>query len=162
MTEHPQDQPQQPSYGQQPDEPMPPYGQQAPQYYGAQPTPPMGGPGPAYGYQGQQPVSPSDARMWSLFAHLGGMFLSFFVPLVIYLVYKDRDHFVRRHAAQAMNFQIMVLIAYFVSIPLMIVGIGFLTFFATWACAMVFTIMAAIAANDGREYTYPLTPKMIN
>ena len=148
MTENPQDhQSQQPSYSKQPPQ-------------GAQQPPP--GQASAYGYQAQPPVSPSDARMWSLFAHLGGMFLSFIVPLVIYLVYKDRDPFIRRHAAQAMNFQILIWIVYFVSIPLMFVIIGFFTFLAAAVCSVVFTIMAAIAANDGREYTYPLTPKMIN
>jgi uncharacterized Tic20 family protein len=100
--------------------------------------------------------------MWSMFAHLGGTFLSLFVPLVVYMVYKDRDPFIRRHAAQALNFHIMVLIIYIVSVPLMFVIIGFFTFFAAAICAVVFTIMAAVAANSGQEYTYPLTPKMIS
>lgn len=141
MTENPQDQP-----AQQPD---------------AAPPPPPGY-APGYGYQQQPAVSPSDARMWSLFAHLGGMFLSFIVPLVIYLVYKDRDPFIRRHSAQAMNFHITIFIIYIVSIPLMLILVGFFTFAAAAVCSVVFTIMAAIAANDGREYTYPLTPKMIS
>ena len=99
--------------------------------------------------------------MWSLFAHLGGTFLSFVVPLVIYLVYKDRDPFIRRHSAQALNFHITLFIVYVVSFILMLVLIGFFTFFAAAICALVFTIQAAVAANDGREYTYPLVPKMI-
>ena len=173
MTEHPQDrppqQPPEPSYGQQPGQPMPPYGQQAPQYghqppqyYGAPPTPPMGGPGSAYGPQGQPPVSPSDARMWSMFAHLGGLFLSFLVPLVIYLVYKDRDPFIRHHAAQAMNFIIIIYIIYFVSALLFIVIVGFFTFATAVVCHLVFVILAAVAANEGRQYFYPLTPRMIS
>ena len=40
--------------------------------------------------------------------------LSFVGPLVIYLVYKDRDPFVRRHAANALNVQITLAIAYIV------------------------------------------------
>ena len=100
--------------------------------------------------------------MWSMFAHLGGMFLSFIVPLVIYLVYKDRDPFIRRHSAQAMNFHIIIIITYLVSIPLMLILVGVVTFFAAMICSVVFTIMATIAANDGREYTYPLTPKLIS
>jgi uncharacterized Tic20 family protein len=99
--------------------------------------------------------------MWSLFAHLGGTFLSFLVPLVIYLVYKDRDPFIRGHAAQALNFHITIFIVYIVSIPLLLIGIGFLTLLAGAICAVVFSIIAAVAANEGREYTYPLTLKMI-
>ncbi len=100
--------------------------------------------------------------MWSLFAHLGGTFLSFFVPLVIYLVYKDRDPFVRRHSAQALNFHITLFIVYLVSIPLILIFVGILTIFAAAISAVVFSIIAAVAANDGREYTYPLVPKMIS
>jgi uncharacterized Tic20 family protein len=99
--------------------------------------------------------------MWSLFAHLGGTFLSFIVPLVIYIVYKDRDPFIRRHSAQALNFHITIAIIYLVSIPLLFIIIGFFTFLAAAICAVVFTILAAIAANNGQEYTYPLTPQMI-
>jgi len=144
MTENPQDQP----APQQPE--------------AAPPMPPSYGQTPAYSQQGQAPVSPSDARMWSLFAHLGGVFLSFLVPLVIYLVYKDRDPFIRRHAAQALNFQIILAIIYFVSSLLIIVIVGLIMLPAAFIASVVFSIMAAIAANDGREYTYPLTPKMIS
>ena len=147
MTENPQDPPV------QNDPPQEPYAPPA--------APPMAGQAPAYGVQGQQPVSGSDARMWSLFAHLGGTFLSFLVPLVIYLVFKDRDPFVRRHSAQALNFHITLFIVYVVSIPLIFVIVGFFTLMAAAISAVVFSIIAAIAANDGREYTYPLVPQMI-
>ena len=49
-----------------------------------------------------------------MLAHLGGTFLSFLVPLVIFLIYKDRAPFVRRHSAAALNFQITLAIAYIV------------------------------------------------
>jgi uncharacterized Tic20 family protein len=164
MTEDIQDTPQQPPYGQQPGEPMAPYGQKAPPYYGAQPPPPGQVPGwaPTYGYQGRPPVSPSDARMWSLFAHLG-VFISYFVaPLVIYLIYKDRDPFIRRHAAQALNFQITMAIAYLVSAVLTLVFIGFFMLLVVGVCWIVFPILAAVAANNGREYTYPVAIPMIS
>ena len=121
----------------------------------------MGGQAPAYGTPAQAPVSPSDARMWSLLAHIGGIFFCFVAPLVVYLMYKDRDPFVRRHAVQALNFQIIIAIAYFISVPLSIVGIGVLLWIAAWVCSIVFSIMAAMAANKGEEYTYPMVPKMV-
>jgi hypothetical protein len=99
--------------------------------------------------------------MWALFANLGGIFFSFIPPLVIYLIYKDRDPFIRRHATQALNFQIIVAIAEIVSVVLMIVLIGFLTLAAVVVCAIVFPIIASIAANKGEEYTYPFIPQMV-
>ena len=112
-------------------------------------------------YAAQAPVSPSDAHMWSLFAHIGGIFFGFIPSLIIYLIYKDRDPFIRRHATQALNFQIIATIAYIISRVLMIVFIGYLTGFATWVCVVAFSIIAAMAANKGEEYTYPLIPKMV-
>ena len=147
MTEDPQDRPAQDDPPQQPSFPPP--------------APPMAGPAPAYGMQGQQPVSPSDARMWSLFANIGGIFFSVIPSFVIYLIYKDRDPFIRRHAAQALSFQIVAAIALIISAVLKLILIGFLTGFATWVCIVVFSIMGAVAANKGEDYTYPLIPKIV-
>jgi len=147
MTENPQDQPtegeQQPYSGQ----PTPP------------PPPPPAGQAPAYGQMA--PVSPSDARMWSMFAHIGGIFFGFIPSLVIYLMYKDRDPFVRRHATQALNFQIIMTIAYFASFVLTFLIIGFLLLPAVMIAVLVFSIIAGMAANKGEEYTYPMVPQMV-
>jgi uncharacterized Tic20 family protein len=151
MSENPQDLPA------SSDEPPPqPYSAPPPP-----PPPPMGGQVPAYGQQAQAPVSPSDARMWSMLTHIGGIFFGFVPSLVVYLIYKDRDPFIRRHAVQALNFQIIATIAYVVSYVLMVVVIGFLTWFATFVAVLVFSIMAAMAANKGEEYTYPMVPQMV-
>ncbi|MBB6170859.1 hypothetical protein HNR23_000919 [Nocardiopsis mwathae] len=109
-----------------------------------------------YGYPQQPYGSTPDDRTMALLAHLGGLFLSFLVPLVLYLVKKDESPFVRHHAAQALNFQILVLIVYVVSWVLTLVFIGVLTFFAMWIAAVVLGIMAAVAANKGEWYTYPI------
>lgn len=147
MTENPQDPPV------QNDPPQEPY---APPV-----APPMAGQAPAYGVQGQQPVSASDARMWSLFAHIGGIIFGFIPSLVIYLIYKDRDPFIRRHSAQALSFQIIATIAYIISGVLQFILIGYLTGFVTFVLVVVFSIMGAIAANKGEEYSYPAIPKMV-
>ena len=145
-------------------DPAAPSDQPPPQPYSAPPPPPpppTGGQVPAYGQTAQAPVSPSDARMWSLFAHLGGLLTTFVAPLVIFLIYKDRDPFIRRHAVQALNFQIIIAIGYFISSLLMAVLIGFLTYPLFFILSVVFSIIAAMAANKGEEYTYPLVPQMV-
>jgi uncharacterized Tic20 family protein len=147
MTSNPQDRPNQ--GGQQP--------------YSGQPTPPPPPPGytQGYGQQGQAPISPSDARMWALFANLGGIFFSFIPSLVIYVIYKDRDPFIRRHASQALNFQIILGIVIFVSSLLTIILIGFIPLFAAFVCGILFPILGAVAANKGEQYDYPLIPQMV-
>jgi uncharacterized protein len=95
------------------------------------------------------------------FANLGGIFFSFVPSLVIYLIYRDRDPFIRRHSAQALSFQIVATIALIVSAVLKLIFIGYLTGFATWVCILVFSIKGAMAANKGEDYTYPLIPKIV-
>jgi uncharacterized Tic20 family protein len=116
---------------------------------------------PAYGTPAQAPVSPSDARMWALFANLGGIFFSFIPALIIYVIYKDRDPFIRRHSTQALNFQIILAIAYFASFILTFLVIGIFTWIAAAICGIVFPILASVAANKGEEYTYPYIPQMV-
>ncbi|NMM31180.1 MAG: DUF4870 domain-containing protein [Cellulomonas sp.] len=109
----------------------------------------------------QPPLTDSDQRMWSVFAHIGGVFVSFIVPLVILLVFKGRGAFVEDQAKEALNFQITLAIAYFVGGILTIVLIGILILLAAAVCSVVFAIMAAIASNRGELYRYPLTLRLV-
>ena len=158
MTENPQDQP---TEGKQPYSGTPPAPPPPPPPPPAGQAPAYGQPAPAYGQPAPGGVSPSDARMWALFANIGGILFYFIAPLVIYLIYKDRDPFIRRHAAQALNFQIIAAIAYIISGILTIVIIGFPLLLAVFVCWIVFPIMGAIAANKGEPYDYPLIPQMV-
>ena len=110
----------------------------------------------------QQPLSPQDEKLWATLIHLSPLVASiiglpFLGPLIGYLVLRDRGPFVRWHTAQALNFQLTVLIAYIVSALLTIVIIGFFLLLAVWVASVVFMIIAAIAANRGEYYRYPLT-----
>lgn len=119
-----------------------------------------------------------EERQWAMFAHLsalvGGLLTSavggwgFFIgPLVIWLMKKDEMPFVADQAKEALNFNITVsaiflilLILTFVTLGLgalitlpvmLVVGIG----------ALVLVIMAAIKANEGIAYRYPLTIRLV-
>jgi uncharacterized Tic20 family protein len=118
------------------------------------PPPPPAGPSP---YAGQEPLSPSDEKLWSILTHVGGILFGFLVPLVTYLVFKDRGPFVRTHTATALNFQLTLIIAYVASCILFLLLIGVFTLIAVWICSIVFGILAAIAANNGQYYRYPLS-----
>jgi uncharacterized Tic20 family protein len=137
----------QPQYQQQPQHPQPPQG------YGQPP----------------QPMSPDQERNWATLAHVVPLvamvvsagLLGFVGSLVIYLMYKDRGPFVRQHAANSVNIQIITGIAFLVSIPLMFVLVGFLTWGIALAFAFIVHIIAATKANAGEWYTPPLTPSFV-
>jgi len=99
--------------------------------------------------------------MWSLFAHLGGIFFGFIPSLIIYVMFKDRDPFVRRHATQALNFQIIIAIGLIISGFLTLALIGFILLPVVGVVMVVFSVIAAMAANRGEEYTYPMIPQMV-
>ena len=104
----------------------------------------------------------TDGRSLAVLAQLLGILTGFLGPLIVYLVNGDKDRFVRHHSAEALNFQLTVLIGYLVSFVLMFVLIGFLTFLAIWVMAIVFGILAAVAANRGEWYRYPINIRMVS
>ena len=117
-------------------------------------TPP---PPPTNPYAVVTPMSPSDEKLWATLVHVGGILFGFLPALIGYVVLKDRGPFIREHTATALNFQITATIAAVVSIPLSFVIIGFFLLIAVAVLIVVFSIMAAIAANNGQRYTYPLS-----
>lgn len=114
-----------------------------------------------------QQLSESDARLWATFAHLGivaGFIIplaTVLVPLIIWLVFKDKSAFVDRHGRSALNFQLTMLIAFAVAGILTVVYIGFLLLVAVGVLNLVFSIIAAVAANKGEGYKYPLSLQLV-
>ncbi|MDJ0378036.1 DUF4870 domain-containing protein [Cryobacterium sp. PH31-L1] len=115
------------------------------------------------------PMRPADEKLWATLIHVGGIIFSAaalgFVPALIgYLVLRDRGPFIRAHTATALNFQISLLIYAAVLIPITIVtiGIGGILYIPLAIVAVVFMILAALAANRGQGYTYPLTIKFVS
>jgi uncharacterized protein len=132
----------------------------APGNYGALPQGPAGQPPNAYGPGA--PLAPGDQRTWAVVSHLGGVFVSFVVPLVIWLVFKGRGAYLEDQAKEALNFQITLLIAYVVGGILSVIGIGLLILFATWVFAIVFAIIAAVASGRGEPYRYPVNIRLVS
>ncbi|KQZ08136.1 DUF4870 domain-containing protein [Agromyces fucosus] len=124
-------------------------------------TPPPPPPGNPYEQPSQQ-LSPADEKLWATLIHIGGIFFSFVPALIGYLVLKDKGPFVREHTATALNFQITMAIAYVVSYVLWLILIGWLITIAIGIVVIVFSIIAAVKANQGQPYTYPLSIKFVS
>lgn len=136
----------------------------APQDPHSNPTPQQPPPG-----FGPPPMSPSEERNLGMLAHvvpaillpLSAGTLGFVAALVIYLVYKDRGPFVRAHAANSLNVQIITAILLLVSTVLMIVLVGFVAYPLVIVAATVIHIFGAIKANNGEWWNPPLTPQLV-
>lgn len=114
---------------------------------------------PSNPYRGTTPFSPADEKLWATLVHVGGIFFQVLPALIGYVVLKDRGPFVRQHTASALNFQLTLIIAYVVGIITSIVVIGLIILLAAAVANVVFSILAALAANRGESYVYPLTIK---
>lgn len=124
-------------------------------------------------------VTPSsEERQWAMFAHLstlvGGLLtgwfygIGFFIgPLIIWLIKKDTMPFVGDQAKEALNFAITVSGASLVLLMLtvMSLGIGILVtgplMLIIGIASLVFVIIAAIKANEGTAYRYPISLRLV-
>ncbi|HJG79377.1 MAG TPA: DUF4870 domain-containing protein [Brevibacterium senegalense] len=146
-----------------------PYGQQSgPQSYGHQPGPSFGGPAgpPLRGPHPDAAYGAGSAGYWratqddtslAVLTHIGALLISAIVPLIMFLIKKDDSAYVREHARQSLNLQIMILIAGFASGLLMFVGIGFILLPLVVIAAWVLQIIAAVKAYNGECYRMPFT-----
>ena len=116
-----------------------------------------------------RPLSEHDERLWATLTHLsalvgivvGAGFIGWLGPLIVFLVLKDRSAFVAEHAKTTLNFQITMFIVAVVAAFGWIVLVGFLLTAAIYVVVIVFSIIAAVAANRGQRYEYPLTIRFI-
>jgi uncharacterized protein len=115
------------------------------------------------------PVLDQQAKTFGMLCHL--LALSIFVlpgighilgPLVIWLIKKDQIPFVDDQGKESLNFQISLTIYTIASLPLwllFLVGIPLTS--AVFVFGFVMVIVAALKANEGVYYRYPLCIRFI-
>jgi uncharacterized Tic20 family protein len=113
-------------------------------------------------YQTTQPLSPGDEKLWATLVHLGAIFFHFLPALIGYFVLRERGPFIREHTREALNFQLTVLLGYVVGFFTIWIAVGFVILIAVGVLNVVFSIIAAIAANRGEPYTYPVAIRFIS
>lgn len=121
----------------------------------------------------------AEERQWAMFAHLsallGGLLTSgwagsigFFIgPLVIWLMKKDTMPFVDDQGKEALNFAITVSLACVALMIMRIMTFGLdalltnLLLMAIGITSLIFVIMAAVKANEGARYRYPVSIRLV-
>ena len=105
-----------------------------------------------------------DDRTVAMLTHLSGIILGFIVPLVVWLINKDKADrgFLVSQSKEALNFQITLLFGYIIGVVLSIILIGALLNLLLWIACIVFSIIAGLAANKGEDYRYPFAIRLVN
>jgi hypothetical protein len=127
--------------------------------------------------QSSQPPQPAeetsveqdkDARKWAMFTHLSAFagiigipFGWLLGPLILWLIKKDDFSYVNRQGKEALNFQISMTLYALAATPLLCIGLAVVIWPALAILDIVFVIIAAIRANDGKDYQYPITIRFV-
>ncbi|MDR3055407.1 MAG: DUF4870 domain-containing protein [Zoogloeaceae bacterium] len=119
--------------------------------------------------QGSRPVPPpsaipSNARNTAMIAHLLGIITGFIGALIIWLINNGSDApddagkaFIVVSTKEALNFQFTLLIIGFV---LTVTFIGAFLLPVLWILDMVFSIVGAVSASNGKVYRYPMSLRL--
>lgn len=119
-------------------------------------------PAPVDGLPGAPGVVTPDDRTMALLIHLLALVSGFLGPLIIWLVKRDQSAFVDHHGKEGLNFQLTLLLAWFVAMLAALILIGLLLIPVLLVLQILFPILAAVAANRGELYRYPLTIRFIS
>jgi uncharacterized protein len=103
------------------------------------------------------PMRPEDEKLWAVLTHLGGILAPVIVPLIAYLILRDRGPFIRHHTITAVNFHLTMGIGLIIGSITTWLIIGGFILFAVGALILVLGIMAAVAAGRGTFFTYPIS-----
>ena len=109
-----------------------------------------------------------DVRRWAMLCHLAALVgllgngVGFLLgPLIVWLLRKEDHPFVDEQGKEAVNFQLSMFLALFLCIPLLFVIIGIFLMVLIGIVMTILPIVAAIRANDGVPYRYPLTIRFL-
>jgi uncharacterized Tic20 family protein len=87
--------------------------------------------------------------------------LGFVLPVIMWVANKDKNVDIDKHGRVTINWLISFIIYSFVCGILMIVLIGYLGLLLLLLLNVVFAIVAAVKANNGEFWVYPLSIKFL-
>ena len=100
-------------------------------------------------------VPSNEERLLAAAIYAISFFTIFIGPLVIWIVKKNDSNFIDYHGREYFNFLITYSVYGLISGILVVVLVGFLLFPIVGLLAVVFTIVGAIKAYEGKEYRIP-------
>jgi len=101
-----------------------------------------------------------DSKNVALLTWIGTIFFGFIPSLIVYLVKKD-DQYVQEQAKEALNWSITAFIGYIVGAILTFILIGIVVMMAVGICHLVFCIMGAVAASNGKSFRLPFAIRLV-
>lgn len=109
-----------------------------------------------------------DEKTMATLAHLGAFFGfivpgmgNLLVPFLIWILKKEESDYIADHAKEALNFQLTMSLCFLIGAVSLIMLIGFIALPILLFLDIIFSISAAVRANRGEDYSYPLNFRFI-
>jgi uncharacterized Tic20 family protein len=117
-------------------------------------------------------LTPAEERQWAMLSHFSVLlnlvtgYLGVAVPLIIYMVYKDRSRYVAYHSLQALIFQgicwfggsVLAIVTGLLSGVIPLIGLACLPLACIFAIlpliALVYGTIGGIQTNQGQDFQY--------
>ena len=106
-------------------------------------------------------------KQWALMCHLGALsgfvvpFGNIIVPAVIWSMKKDQSPLVDQHGKESLNFELSMLIYYVIAFIFCFILIGIPILFGLIIIQVISIIKAAVTADTGKLYRYPITIRFV-
>jgi hypothetical protein len=106
-------------------------------------------------------------RMWAMLCHAAAFaglvtFVGFVVgPLIVWLMKKQEFALVADQGRESLNFQMSMLIHFALAVLLSLILIGIPLLIAWGVFEIVIVAIAAVRANNGEQYRYPLNLRLV-
>ncbi len=82
-------------------------------------------------------------------------------PLILWLIKREDGAFINDQGKESLNFQISLFIYFLACLLLSFIGIGFILILPLAIFGLVYVVIAAIKANEGTAFRYPLCIRLI-
>ncbi|WP_180960428.1 DUF4870 domain-containing protein [Neobacillus cucumis] len=103
----------------------------------------------------------SEERLLAAGLYVLSLFFPIIAPLIIWLLKKEESTFIDVHGKEYFNFFISYFVYSIVAGILSVVIIGIFLLWVLGAAALIFTIIAAVRAYEGKEYHFPWIFRLI-
>jgi len=105
-------------------------------------------------------VVEQDSKNIVLLTWIGTIFFGFIPALIFYLTKKD-DSYVQAQTKEALNWAITMTIGFVAGFILTFIVIGVFVLITFGICNLVFCIMGAVAASNGKPFKVPFAIRLI-
>ena len=112
-------------------------------------------------------INEQDERTWGMLCHLSAFagciipFGNIIGPIIIYSLKRKEFPFVEDQGRESLNFQITFSILFLISLFLYLIVIGIFLSLILGLLWLIFTIIAALKANQGEYFRYPFSIRFL-